>query len=281
VDTRSEQWTVISGYVLVTVHCLVFTACAVTRPTLKIGLAAPFEGRYRNIGYEVIYAVRMAVREANAAGGVAGYSVELVALDDSGDPQRAVEQARKLAADPQVLGVIGHWRHETTAAAAAEYDQAGIPLLATASAPQLPASAFRLSPAAMPCQPATLSPCPQTSEELWMLGAAAGGVIISAPAPLPADSADPAFAERYRAISNDVEPRFNAVLAYDATRVLLDAIAREVKASGRPTRLGIAAALSQTDYSGLSGHFSFDSNHNWIEAQAWRYTWRDGQFAKP
>src|SRR6187401_305291 len=78
----------------------------ITRPVVKIGLVAPFEGRYRDVGYEVIYAVRLAVREANAAGGIAGYSVELLTLDDSDDPDMAVAQAQKIATDPQVVGVI-------------------------------------------------------------------------------------------------------------------------------------------------------------------------------
>src|SRR3972149_10909793 len=57
-----------------------------TRPTVKIGLIAPFEGRYREIGEEVIYSARLAVREANASGGLGGYAVELMAFDDGGDP---------------------------------------------------------------------------------------------------------------------------------------------------------------------------------------------------
>src|SRR5579859_4249479 len=93
----------------------------VTRPVVKIGLVAPFEGRYRDVGYEVIYAVRLAVREANAAGGVAGNSIELTALDDSGDPASSAEQARKLGTDPQIVGVIGDWLDATTARAAPVY----------------------------------------------------------------------------------------------------------------------------------------------------------------
>lgn len=106
---------------------LLTPACAVTRPTVKIGLVAPFEGEYRQVGYEVIYAVRLAVREANAAGGVAGHTVELVALDDQGDPDRAREQARKLSLDPQVRLALGHWLTVTTQAAGPAYAALGLP----------------------------------------------------------------------------------------------------------------------------------------------------------
>ena len=103
-----------------------------TWPTAKIGLVAPFEGRYRYVGYDVIYAVRLALREANEIGGVGGYNVELVAYDDGGDPLQAAEQARKLAVDPAVIAVIGHLREETTVAALSVYAEAGIPLVVPA-----------------------------------------------------------------------------------------------------------------------------------------------------
>ena len=99
---------------------------------MKIGLVAPFEGRYRYVGYDVVYAVRLALREANAAGGVGAYSVELVAYDDGADPAMAAEQARKLAADPEVVAAIGHFREETTGAALSAYAEADIPLVAPA-----------------------------------------------------------------------------------------------------------------------------------------------------
>jgi ABC-type branched-subunit amino acid transport system substrate-binding protein len=103
------------------------------RPTIKIGLVAPFEGRYRYVGYDVIYAVRLAVREVNEAGGVGGHSVELVAYDDMADPALAIEQAHKLAIDPEVVAAIGHFRAGTTDAAVHVYADAGMPLLSPGS----------------------------------------------------------------------------------------------------------------------------------------------------
>lgn len=108
------------------------TGCVPMRlqPSVKIGLVAPFEGPYRATGYDVIYAVRLALQEANAAGGVGGYSVELVAYDDGADPVKAVEQARKLVADPDVVAVLGHFRSDTTRATLEVYAAAGVPLVA-------------------------------------------------------------------------------------------------------------------------------------------------------
>lgn len=245
-----------------------------TRPVVKIGLVAPFEGRYRNLGYEVIYAVRLAVREANAAGGVAGHSVELAALDDSGDPEMAVEQARKLATDPQVVAVLGHWLDATTSAAAPEYERLSLPLLVPVASAALPASAYRLWKS--PCLLVTDTGCFNTLEELALAGNRP--VTLISPIPLPADSTDPAFAERYRAVSNGVEPRFAAVLAYDAARLLFDAITRDVAANGAPSRAGVQAQLAQSDYAGLSGNFSFDAERERRRAgREWVYVWRDGE----
>ena len=61
---------------------MILSGCASVKPVVKIGLVAPFEGRARAVGYDAIYAARLAVREANAAGGIGGYRLAVVALDD-------------------------------------------------------------------------------------------------------------------------------------------------------------------------------------------------------
>jgi ABC-type branched-subunit amino acid transport system substrate-binding protein len=290
---------------------LLFACVPSTRPTLKIGLVGPFEGRYREIGQEIIVAVRLAVREANEAGGLGGYSVELMAFDDGGDPAQAEEQARKLTTDPQVLGVIGNWLEPTTLAAAPELAASNIPYLATSSSPDLDPSAFRLWPTDSALQAAApnaifCSNCDSLENLDWLAvhcllptahcygpplwgltqfprlaGSAAEGAYVITPSPLPADSADPAFADRYLAISQGVQPRFLAVLAYDATQLLFAAIRQDIEANGSPTRAGVAAALARASFSGLSGPFSFDAGRDWAEADGWLYQWRGGQLIRP
>jgi hypothetical protein len=99
------------------------------KSTVKIGLSAPFEGLHREFGYEALYAVQIAVRERNEAGGVGQrYLVELVALNDLNEAETAAEQARKMAVDPKVLGVLGGLSAET-APAAPEYEQLGLAFL--------------------------------------------------------------------------------------------------------------------------------------------------------
>ncbi|MCC7359317.1 MAG: ABC transporter substrate-binding protein [Anaerolineales bacterium] len=299
------------GVLLFVLAAAALSACLpVARPLIKLGLVAPFEGRYREVGYEVVYAVRLAVQEANAAGGAGGYSLALAALDDGGDPAQAREQAEKLTTDPDVLAVIGHWRADTTSAAAPIYAAAGLALLApNPGAVDLPPETYRLGlpaataqaalpPGAQVCPP----PCDDLEELSWLtqaraadpdallvgpplwaqpqfaalagpLGAGAGFV---SPAPLPADSADPGFAERYGAIANGAQPRVDAVLAYDAARLTIASIAASAEDQFAPDRAGVQAALGVSALDGLSGTLGFDQAHAWVSAQAWLYTWQAG-----
>lgn len=96
-----------------------------TPPTFKIALVAPFAGHSRAIGYDAIYAARLAIRQVNQRG-VAGYRLELIAFDDGGDSEIALQQAQLILLDPAVVGVIGHFQAETTAAAAGIYAAASL-----------------------------------------------------------------------------------------------------------------------------------------------------------
>ena len=106
-----------------------------TRPVVKIGLVAPFEGRYRALGYKVLYAVKWAVRQRDASGGVAGYMVELVALNDNDDPDESASQAAEFAIDPDVMGVVGPFSPAAIAAAAPKYHAAGLAMVTPATCP--------------------------------------------------------------------------------------------------------------------------------------------------
>src|SRR5262245_50099283 len=106
------------------------TGCIQTTPkVVKIGLVAPFDGRYREIGVDVIPAARLAIREWAEQNPNRHIAVELVAYDDGGNPDQAEFQAEKLAADSDVAVVIGHWRDDTTQAALPVYEAANLPLI--------------------------------------------------------------------------------------------------------------------------------------------------------
>jgi branched-chain amino acid transport system substrate-binding protein len=117
---------------------LLLSGCALPRstaPVLKIGLIAPFEGLGRPLGYEVLHGVKLAVWEWNEGGGVSGYKIALVALNDDDDPVRAARQALKMDVDADVVGVIGPVSRATARAVAPPLADAGLAWLAVTSAP--------------------------------------------------------------------------------------------------------------------------------------------------
>jgi len=97
-----------------------------TMPVLKIGLIAPFEGTQRTNGYQRLYGVKLALKAANLNGGVAGYKIELVALNDNAEAVESVSQARELVLDPDVMAVVGNWQADLFQANEAVFREAGI-----------------------------------------------------------------------------------------------------------------------------------------------------------
>lgn len=133
--SRRLPITQLPNYSITIFLLLLLSACTSVDPVIKIGLVAPFEGAQRVVGYDVIYSARLAVREINQAGGIGGYRVALVALDDSGDPELARQTAQSLIADPAVVAVLGHWLPETTAVATPIYAQANLPFIPMGAPP--------------------------------------------------------------------------------------------------------------------------------------------------
>lgn len=131
--------------VLALLLALLSVGCRSVDPVVKVGLVAPFEGRHRAVGYDALYSARLAVRQLNAAGGIDGTRVALVALDDSGSTEFAVTTADSLIIDPNVVAVVGHWLPETTAAAEPQYAGSGLALIAGGDAPFLSTDPQRLS----------------------------------------------------------------------------------------------------------------------------------------
>lgn len=107
-------------------------ACVLAGPQARaeedvvtIGLVAPLTGDQAYIGQGVLKGAQMAVEDANARGPVFGNTrIKLVGLDDQHNPTEAVLAANKLAADPAVVGVVGHFNSSCSKAASAIYHEA-------------------------------------------------------------------------------------------------------------------------------------------------------------
>lgn len=306
-------------------------------PTIKIGLVAPFEGLYRSTGYDVLFAVKLALQERNQGQGLNGYRVELVALNDFNDPAEARRQAQALIADPDVVGVVGHLSSTTTLAAMPVYQEArlamSIPwsidaaafsddsrgvvsvaatndeaiahletlsqdmglntvtIITDAEVRSVPdqSQAIQLATDAVTAGNMVLAlsqsdiSLPLFGEVevgapqlLQVAGAAANDLIFVSPGPGSADiPANSNFVEAYQALTG-FPPAPRAVLAYDATNVLLDSIEQAmitgvVWRDGPPSRAEVSQMITSIQRQGVSGKIIFDSRGQRLDAPVWVY----------
>jgi branched-chain amino acid transport system substrate-binding protein len=318
----------ISHFLLLTSHFFLLTCCQATPPTIKIGLVAPFEGIDRQLGYEALFAVRLAVQARNAQGGIHGYQIELVALNDFNDPTESVSQARALLADPDVMGVIGHFSSASTLAALPIY-QAGhlavvipwsidppadmtgaVSVAATRTETQAklatiqtqmgvshtltltrlvdeislnmenqslqldttPVMAGEILAALATPPPHVFGTVDAASQQLiHVAGAAANGFIFPSPGPSAADlPANNLFITDYQALAG-APPSPRAILAHDATNILLDSLEQVINKENKFTRATVQATIQQITQTGLSGQITFDKYGHRQAAPVWVY----------
>lgn len=100
-------------------------ATAPTKGEVTVYVAGPLSGFQANTGQTVAGGVRLMAEQLNRSGGLLGYKVKVVALDDEADSDVAVSVAEtvKEAVDrgERVVGVIGHPNSGQTAAAMGIY----------------------------------------------------------------------------------------------------------------------------------------------------------------
>ena len=73
----------------------------------KIGVIAPLSGDLAALGKGIQNSVDLAIRQANEAKTIPGWTLELAAEDDQATPDVGKNAATKLAADKDVVGVVG------------------------------------------------------------------------------------------------------------------------------------------------------------------------------
>lgn len=111
------------------------------RGDVVVAVAWPWEMRK-----ELRYAegLEMAAAETNTAGGVNGRPLRLVRFDDHGSVDEGRMVAQRIAADPDIVAVIGHLQSYVTVPAAAVYDLSGLVLVApTSTDPELTSHGYK------------------------------------------------------------------------------------------------------------------------------------------
>ncbi|MEE4883400.1 branched-chain amino acid ABC transporter substrate-binding protein [Pseudomonas alliivorans] len=93
---------------------------------VKIGVAGPMTGANAAFGEQYMKGAQAAADAINAAGGVNGEKIVLVAGDDACEPKQAVAVANRLVDQDKVVGVVGHFCSSSTIPASEIYSDAGV-----------------------------------------------------------------------------------------------------------------------------------------------------------
>lgn len=251
--------------------------CAVVTspPIRRIALLAPFEGRYREVGYDALYAGRLAFADADRP------AYEFLPVDDGGTPQRAADRARALVGDSSVVAVIVLGYHAASDEALAALGD--MPTLIVGSWTTTPPinQVYILSnpdindritaPPTVSVTEAARLASPVMGGEVFALpsfaelrGSLEGVMVLSSGSP-----ADAAFAERYRASDPFAPPPgLLTTLTYDAVRFVLQA--------NQPDRESVDRAMNGIAYSGLNGTIQLADGY-WLNAPIHRYRYVNGQ----
>lgn len=101
----------------------------------SVALIVPGAGDDTKLGtsQELMRGAAQAQDAINAAGGINGTPLRVLIVDDQNDPEVAAEVASSLAADANVLGVIGHFSSGTTLATTGIYEAEGLTLISPTS----------------------------------------------------------------------------------------------------------------------------------------------------
>lgn len=175
----------------------IFLGACTSPPTIhKIALIAPFEGQYGAIGYNALYAARMALNDSPSQ------VTELLFIDDGGTVQTALQRLQALHQDESVRYILLITPHLSP------HVDSTIPTIAIADWYDDPTHSQTI-----------------IADGAWLLNEARGADTTAQTLRTDAAPMTEAFIRAYLQ-SGDYTPQPNilAPLIYDATRMLLDAI---------------------------------------------------------
>lgn len=105
--------------------------------TIKIGWGGPLTGDQAFFGKTWLNGAQLAVNEVNAAGGLLGKKLEIVALDDQADPKQGTVVAQRLADDSSIVAVIAHFNSGVTIPAEPIYNKARLAQVTNSTNPKI------------------------------------------------------------------------------------------------------------------------------------------------
>ncbi len=100
---------------------------------ILIGHFASMTGSEATFGQSTDAGIRLAVKEANAAGGIMGRTIELKTYDDQGKPQEAGTAVTRLITSDKVAAVLGEVASSLSLAGGRVCQQYGVPMITPSS----------------------------------------------------------------------------------------------------------------------------------------------------
>src|SRR6266850_104147 len=263
------------------------------RSTIKIGFFGDLSGPTFNFGESAKNGVLMAADEINQDGGIDGRKIDVVIDDDRGSPERAAMfavntlKAKKAAIlfdfnSPYSRGLTDYFELSFAKLGGQivgklSYTQGDADFKGQLSAIQIAAPDVIYIPGyygdvaviakqsrQIGLKQSLLGGDGWDAPELWQLGGdALNGSFISTH--YSVDDPSPViqkFVHEYKQRYGNLLPDAHAALAYDATRMLAQAIERSGSTDGNKVR----TALAQTkDFPGVTGVISMDANRNAVK----------------
>ncbi len=278
--SRAQRWHLqdtpapLRHALFILIAALLLSACAGVRAQeiRRIALFAPFEGRYREIGYDALYAARLAFSDSPNA------PIELLAVDSGGT--QAESHARALAQDPLVMAVIALGYDATAPEVLRALGDLPVLVVGEWGAEPISENIFIFSnpeiaqqittPARVSVTDAAALPAPVVGTDVFALEGlrelreSLNGVTILSSGWLSLPGDGTRFTERYK---NDdpfaPEPGLLAALTYNATTMAT------FSASGSESRTHMQSNLAP-DF----------PNGYWKDAQIQRYVYVDGRLTE-
>ncbi|QWD80373.1 ABC transporter substrate-binding protein [Polynucleobacter sp. MWH-Spelu-300-X4] len=108
---------------------LLTNGASYAQEAIKIGVSGPYTGGSSSMGVSMRDGVRLAVKEINAAGGVAGKKIEIIERDDEAKNERGVQIAQELINKEKVVATVGFINTGVALASQRFYQEAKIPVM--------------------------------------------------------------------------------------------------------------------------------------------------------
>jgi len=143
--TRASLFAVVALLTVATVFAGCSSSSSNSSTTIRIGLEAPITGSLSELGQGMLNGAKQAAAQVNASGGVGGKKIEIVAIDDKGDPDAGVAAANN-AVKAGLDAIVGPYNSGVGLKTLPIYMAAGLVPLRLTSSDETEGMGFTLQP---------------------------------------------------------------------------------------------------------------------------------------